>query len=171
MASLNGVEPKGHGTGVEAGWHRVLTDNLSLKFIGANKTPLIEQKCFTIKGGGELIVKQWVSLKGLPRFARYAEVLGCDESVRATMDTDIVETLSPMMNRTCWLLVDWVYNDQKKKWYREVTNWAPDSEDAPESPQPLHPTPPFAGASSSPAARPAGSVSSEAAMYDDDIQY
>ena len=175
MASLDGVDPKkfGDGSFLPTGWNRVITGDCTLKYVGAKKTPQIEQQLFATDSQLSMKIQHWVSQKCIGGFVQWAEDLGVDREARRGMDTEAVETLEPLKDRNIWVLVD--YREASNgKWYKEVTDWQPDSDTAPTS-EPIHKTnPALSGGGQQRAARPAqsgGTQYSPPDPDDDDIPF
>lgn len=129
MAKVGDYEPKGGQVGnyLESGWHQVVTDAIELKTIGPKNTPLLEQSVFCAQTGKEATVKHWLTDKAMPRFARWCEVLGCDLEQRRSMDTEDESTLSPIVGKCCWVLLD--YKPGKNgNWYIECVAFEPNGD-------------------------------------------
>ena len=151
-----GGEIKG-GNWLPAGWHRVITGDMAMDYIGDKKTPQFSQEVIEVDGERTGMFKWYVTEKAWQGLARWIQAAGVPDDVRETMDTDDSETMEPLLDRTLWILIDWVQSKRTKKWYREVVDWKPDGDKPAGGPK--HETMPSSGRStaSEPAATPTGS--------------
>lgn len=162
MASLD-VESSSGGNLLPAGWHRVVTGTPELKRVGANRTALLEWPMHEAEGNRSITGRFWATPKAAKILGSFADALGVTRDKRAGMDSEHVESLSPMFNRTLWVLVSYEPNN-KGQYFREVTHWEPDGPNAPTHPQPkLPPERPAPGQRVEPAGVGAGA--------DDDIPF
>ncbi len=150
------------GLWLDAGWHRVVTGDVEFSY-SAKGTLFLKQLLASVEDGRTIDVSFAVTEKAFPFLGRWVMDMGVTDEQRAQMDTDQPETLTPMVGKTLWVLVDWEKGGNGK-YYRRVTRHQPDGP----RPQggPIHTSCPVVQVSTAP-----GHASAAPAVGDDDIPF